>query len=333
MDALTFVARRGWGLVAVTALIAGLSSPVWAQSPLPEVEPPRGGMQDGDEPAVPQDPRDGEGWDGAGEEPGAEADAGTDRRRTLGRRRPRLRVVPRGPDIRLEFDLAPQLDGLSGDGHDALGLDYDDLFSTGTGFGVRAALPMRLHRTASRISLFAGPVLTIDGAVFEGGSYSLPNNDVLIPDDMVVTRIGIGGMFRADFGRYFIEPWFSLGGGHVSKTDAILDQTFNAGGLVPVELYQRSTVGFIMGGVRGGVTFWPSDAIAILLYGEVGGWAAAAPDAGQLSALGNAKPGAMAGFRGAFGVAISFGLGDFQGLGRATAARELAPARRPVRDF
>ena len=152
------------------------------------------------------------------------------------------------------------------------------------------------------------------------------------------TIILSGGFFRADFGRFFIEPWFSIGGGHVSATDATLDQSFNAGPISKIELYERSTVGHVIGALRGGVTFWPGDAISIGLFGEVGGWATGAPGAGAISSLGDPKPGAMSGFRGAFGVNIAFGLGDFHGMRSAAAARGAAGSppphrRRPMSDF
>ncbi len=329
------VARRlvtALGALAVLGVWCGSAT---AQERMPDIPVPGGSES--------QDPSAGEGdpvpvprlkldeWDGAGEGPAGEAEPADDRR-ILQRRRPRLRVVPRGPDIRLEFEFSLQVNSIDGDGHDAKNLDYDDLFSPGSGAGFRVALPLRFHRTASRISLFAGPLFLLDGAGFEGSSFTLPNNDVLIADDMSVLRFGFGGFFRADFGRFYVEPWFSVGGGHVSETDATLDETFNGGGLSTIELYEASSVGHVTGAIRGGISFWPSDAISITIFGEIGFWASGAPDAGAVSVLGDSKPSAMSGVRASFGATISFGLGDFQG-GRTAAKRRAAPRRPLAGDF
>lgn len=324
--------RLGTGLVAA-ALALWLGGTAFAQDRMPDIEPPGGERSQeprtpGEEPEPPAGPQDPEEWDGAGE---AESD-----RPSLRRRRPRLRVLPRGPDLRLEFDIAAMASSIVGDGHDAQALDYDDLFGSGSGISLRAALPMRFHRTASRVSLLAGPLMVIDAAVFDGTKYSYPNNDELIADDMGVSRIGFGGFFRADFGRFFLEPWLSFGVGHVAETDATYDTTFNGGTITTIRLYERSNVGYIMGGLRGGVTFWPTDAFTIGLFGELGLWASGAPDAGPAHpTLGDAKPGSMVGARATFGVSISFGLGDFQGARTARSMRggESPPVRRPTRDF
>jgi hypothetical protein len=332
MHSLTTLIRRAALAGATLGLATLLAAPAAAQERMPDIPPP-GGERKQDAPPeegdpLPVPPVDEEEWDGAGGEAPAERGA-------LRRRRPRLRVLPRGADLRLEFDFALLGSSIGGDGHDAQNLDYDDLFSSGSGIMLRAALPMRFHRTAARVSLIAGPFLIMEASEFDGSKHQFANNDEIIPEDMTVSRIGFGGFFRADFGRFFIEPWFSVGAGHVSETDATFDQTFNGGGITTIELYERSNIGYVMGGVRGGVTFWPAPSFALTVFGELSIWGSGAPDAGAVSPLGDSKPGAMAGFRATFGMTVAFGLGDFQGARTARSMRggDPPPARRPVRDF
>jgi hypothetical protein len=249
-----------------------------------------------------------------GAQGGQPPDAAPAREGALERRRPVLSSTNnRLRSISLEADFGLQLGGVDGEAHAGTGLDYDQLWEGLVMTTFRFQVPLRFlsHHT---VGLWAGPLIEIAGGGMQQQNVFVPNAglDVLVVDDLRVSRVLFGGFFRIEIGRAFMEGWFGLGAGSTSRVDAILDQTSSGGGMTPFVLYERSSMGAVAGGFRVGMVWQFGQRWTLAGWFTVGGWAMGPPDESPSTVLsGPIDPERMAGVFIGGGFTVGFGLGDW----------------------
>lgn len=243
-------------------------------------------------------------------------------------RRPHLTplMLP-GRDLSLEVELSGSaLVSMGGDAHAGTNRDYEDIFSGGTGFGLRVGLGMRFGSRGNK-SFWAGPVVFVGTTRISGKNDREPSGDVLVVDDMRLTRLLFGGLFRMEIGRGFFEGWSAIGVAHTTRLEAVYDQSVTSGLLTPLTLFRNSTMFSAMAALRGGWVFRPSPHLTISLWGTLGVWYSGAPDDASGAPLtGPVDPDPMSGVFVGAGITFGFGLGDWPRRRRAPV--EEAPPRR-----